>query len=188
MLYKRWPFYLMLGGIALAIWAALDPFFGSEFAERVRRGGLSLQLLGVATVGIGIYRILKGSDYTLHEVLTRGEATATEVKGVLSLKGEGGTFSASGYVPKVGVPVEERLETLEKRQVELFSELSRVEQELEKELSKMQKGLERERNRREKTAERLREEWEEALTSNLDLEVVGFVWVFVGIAMRLFFG
>lgn len=187
MLYRRWLFYLgMLLGIAIAVWIALDPRFGSESADRIRRGGLFLQLLGVLTIGAGIYRILRGSSYTLREIFAAGEVKeSVTVSG--SVKIGSPIVSASGHVSQADVPVEERLETLEKRQVKLFSDLGRAEQELKKEITDVREELERERNRRERTAERLREEREKALTSNLDLEVVGFMWVFAGIAMRLFF-
>lgn len=171
MLYKRWSLYFMLVGIALAVWISLDPFFGSGSAERVRRGGLFLQLLGVLTIGIGIYRILKDSDYTLREIFATGEII--KVEDVVD-------STSHVFKPRIAegnASLEERIEVLERGQLEHSNWFDQIEEKLE-----------REKNRRERIASRLREEREKALTSNLDLEVVGFVWVFVGIAMRLFFG
>lgn len=170
MLHKRWLFYLtMLLGIAIAVWIALDPFFGSESAERIRRGGLFLQLLGVLTIGVGIYRILRDSDYILREIFIAGEVIKV---------GEVIYSTSRVFKPRIAkgnASVEERIEELERGQLEHSNRIDKIEEELEQQ-----------KNRPEKIADRLREEWEKALTSNLDLEVVGFVWVFIGIAIRLF--
>lgn len=165
----------------------------SDWEHRVRWTGLALQLLGIATVAIGLSETRKlfgrpslldaGREWFKRRPKIRQDVRVP-ITGVMATAEAGDFLSANGTVhPAPNTPLEERVQRLEGKVNELSRKASENEMALEEEKRSRATALADERYARGAGDEKVKRQLEEACVGGLYLETMGLVWLVVGVIL-----
>lgn len=188
-LEEAWPFGLAVIGIAVAF--TVGCFLSSAFPDAVRYAGTMLQLLGLATVAIGLgkTRRLFRQPSLMARVLgwfARLTAAFTAPRSISAEAAAGGyaiVGAEAGLIHGAGpgASVEQRLSILEENVNRLRDELDTKVQGLRQELAGVKETVQRESWERKAEYRETRRMIEDATIGGLHFEIVGLFWLTLGV-------
>lgn len=189
LLKDAWPTGLALGGVALSFFVSW--LFSVTLSAAVRHAGTMLQVLGLATVAIGLseMRRLFGRPSLRRRVAAwfRRVIATFRTPEPITLQASG-SFSAAWFgearvvrgVPP-GAPLEDRVAVLEDNLGRLRDELDAKEEKIRREMATVREGLEHESQERRVENQRMAQTVEEVAVGGLHLEFVGLIWLVLGV-------
>lgn len=188
-LKEAWPTWLALAGILVAL--AVGRLFSTRLSDVVRYAGAMLQIFGLATVAIGLSEMRRLFNRPSLGARIFGWfgrfAAAFKAPKLISVGAFGaGGATVSGEARVVlalgpGASLEERVKVLEENLNRLREELDAKLQEIRRELSTVREGMQRESHERQAADEKRDRQIEEVAIGGLHLEMVGLVWLFLGV-------
>lgn len=188
-LKDAWPTWLALGGIALPV--TVGWVFSQDVSAAVRYAGTALQVLGLATVTIGLSetRRLFGRPSLPRKIwrwfrqLAAAFATpkpiTLQVSDAVSVAMTGDARVVRGAGP--GASLEDRVSVLEENLSRLRDELDVKKQEFRQEIQTVREHIERETQERRAENQQAARRIEEMAVGGLHLEIVGLSWLVLGV-------
>jgi len=184
---EAWPFWLLVIGTLFA-WL-ISYRIASTCAEQILYGGTLLQLCGLLTVAYGIRELRK--------LFERPNMQAQLLAWVESLKralgkpvsctavvGGGGVVCGGAGIAVAGttggLTVNERVDALEKALAEMRKEQEMKLKDLDGSVSRVEGLIHVEGANRQKGDNALLQKLEDMAVGDLQLEVIGFVWLLLG--------
>lgn len=180
-----WPFWLTLCGLIFAF--VLGGQFSDKTSTTIRYAGTVLQVLGVATVAMGLSLLrkrfgLRPISENIFEFLKQIlEAFITPKP--ISLEVADAYHLHDVVIPKLyeavasDASLEERVLQLEKNFVLICKELETTDQKLRKELGVVRSEIERENNERKAQNKQIMGTIKEVAIGGIHLEIVGVLWL-----------
>lgn len=188
---KAWPTWLAISGIALSGGVGYLFSQSEESAIAVRFAGTMLQVLGIATVAIGLSetRRLFGRPSLPRKFLDffRQLASAFVTPKPMTLQVPNGTIIVTGEIAQMfRIPgpedsLEERVSILEVNLSHLRNELAVRKQEIQQGIQTVKGQIERETQERCTEDQRITKKIEEMAVGGLHLETVGLFWLVLGV-------
>jgi hypothetical protein len=188
---RPWPVWLMLIGISVAV--TIGAFFGNTSYERAAWAATLLEIAGLGKVALDLHRVRK--EYARPSVVDEITAWFRELPSVFrGPKGRTIAVGAGEMVvvgSRIGVSVKAGPNsTLERRVQILEEELERVRDHMAAEhhdlvvkVDKIEASVATERNERTQGQHALQQKVADLAVGGLHLELVGLVWLFVGVAL-----
>lgn len=183
------PVGLAVGGVIFA--AALGLWLSANLSAGVRYAGTMLQIFGLATVAIGLNEIRKcfGQPSLLERFTAwfRQLATAFRRPTPISVNVHEDAMAITGsdvrleVNPGADAPLDRRVALLEENLKRLRNEVDAKEKKIMGELSTLTGVIDEERRSRETEARRISSQLEEFAVGGLHLEIIGLVWLFLGV-------
>jgi len=182
---NAWPTWLAIGGIALSV--AAGWVFSPDVSATVRYAGTSLQVLGLATVAIGLSetrrlfgrpslpRKISGWFRRLAAAFTIPKPQTLQVSNgvIASVTGKGRMVRGLGQ----GASLEDRVSLLEEDLNQLRDELDVEKQEIRQKIKTVREHLERETQERRVENQQAARRIEELAVGGIHLEIVGLLWL-----------
>ena len=193
-LRDAWPTWLAISGLIFALTVALTAkwLLSATLTTAVRYSGTILQILGLSTVALGLRQMRRMFDRpsvgaAILRWLRRFAAAFTAPK-PLSLKCVEGIDSMEAFGdarvvlgPRPVAALDERVSILEENLKLLRNELDTKVQGVRRELGTLKESIERESQERRVADEKTARKIEEVAIGGLHLEVVGLVWLLLGV-------
>ena len=163
---------------------------GFELSDQFRVAGWSLQMLGISTAAIALKNTSNIFDVPsvmkqFVEWMKRFPKVFALRKGVaekVSLSFSGSLAATGNIELSKGDPsVEERLDVLEEKYEHLSQQLIDAQNEIKSEAQRLDKAVKQERRARSQADTEIREELESSSVGGLHLEIMGLIWLLVGI-------
>ena len=186
---EAWPAWIALGGIGsagLIGWAT-----STGVSASIRYASTILQILGLLTVALGLHhmRELFGRPTVTRRAMNWFGRLArvfrppepitlqASVSGVAAVTGEARVRRSAG----AGASVEQRLEVLEGNLNQLQDELDTKIGDVRSKIGQLEESLRRERDERRTADDRTSRQIEEVAIGGLHLEIVGLLWLTLGV-------
>jgi len=192
-LRDAWPTWLAISGLIFALTVALTAkwLLSATLTDAIRYGGTILQILGLSMVAIGVKKMRRMFDRPslgagILTWLRRLAASFTGPKPI-SLQASAGAFAMTGGDVRLirgvrpGATLDERVSILEENLKLLRDELDTRLQGVRQELGTVKESIERESQERRVADEKTARKIEEVAIGGLHLEVVGLVWLLLGV-------
>jgi len=185
-------YLLWIAVLAIPTLFALACIVFQSWEERIRITGMCLELLGLATVALGLRETRK--LFNQPGLLQLAERWLREFptfyRNVRIVTGTGhmsmGDASATGFASasaSANASLEERVAILEKSLNQTNMALQEAQEKIDEETQKRTRALEAERQNRETGDESNRRLLQEAMAGGLHLETMGVLWLFTGITL-----
>ena len=188
-LKEAWPTWLALAGVLVTF--NLGCLVSSGLANAVRYAGTTLQILGLGTVACGLEKTRSLFNRPSIRASIGGwfRRFAAVFKAPKSISAQGGLEAvakvrAEGQVVRgvrPGSPLDERVKALEENLNQLRDELDKKAQEVNRELGGLKKDLQQESQERQAADKGVTRQIEEVAIGGIHLEIVGLVWLFLGV-------
>jgi len=189
-----WHAWLFIGGLVFAfiVGLAAHRLLSVTLTDAVRYSGTVLQILGLSTVALGLRQVRRmfnrpSVSAAMLGWLRRLAATFTGPKPI-SLQASFGAFATMTGEARLirgvrpGATLDERVSILEENLKLLRDELDSRLQGVRRELGTVKESIERESQERRVAGEKTARKIEEVAIGGLHLEVVGLMWLFLGVA------
>ena len=188
-IWDAWPIWLAVGGVVFAFVASW--LLSTTPTDAVRYTGTWLQIFGLSTVAFGLRQMRRIFDRPSFRAAMlnwfRRLAAAFTGPKPISLQALAGAFAMTGGDLRLirgvrpGATLEERVSILEENLKLLRDELDTRLQGVRQEVGTVKESIERESQERRSADEKTARKIEEVAIGGLHLEVVGLVWLLLGV-------
>jgi hypothetical protein len=190
LLREAWPTWLAIGGLALA--ATIGYITSSTPGDGVRFGGTILQIMGLFTVALGLWKTrqlfgrpslvasLKGYLKRLGRVFQQPKpvtGSGSITLPAFDIRGEG----RFRHGLPAGASLDQRVDALEKNLDLLERKFDSKTQNVNKRFAELDERVQRETKERSAADEKVMTQIEEVAVGGLHLESVGLVWLIFGV-------
>jgi hypothetical protein len=181
----------MVIGIVSAV--SLAALIGATAGEKALWAGTFLEIAGLAKVAWDLHQIRKtyNRPSIVNDITTwfrdvpsmfhrpKPVTISLSASGVVTMSGR----ATLTVIPAPGSPVERRLEILESEMSRLRDQITKDHTELTAQIHKVETSVTAERNDRGQAQEVLQRKVADLAVGGLHLEMVGLVWLFVGVIL-----
>lgn len=178
------PTWMCVGGV-LASWV-IGWFFSTGCSAAIRYAGTFLQILGLLTLALGLYKMRQsfprrsgGWFGRLVQAFRRPKPISLQASAASAVIAGARPRLRSGVGP--GVSLEDRLGVLEGNLKQLEGEMDAEIRDVKEQVAQAHDGLRREREERSVGDDRTTSQIKEVAIGGLHLEVVGLVWLILGV-------
>ncbi len=188
-LKEGWPLWVAVGGAILAF--TMSWLVSTTLASTIRYTGMVLQLFGLFTIARGLseLRRLFGRPPLISRVVGwfgRFLAVFAPPQTISAHVSGSGGATASGHArvttsPGLRASVEERLYALEEKAKQLRNDLDNEVQGLRREIDVVRERIGQESQHRRVGDQEAERKIEEVAIGGLHLEIVGLLWLFLGV-------
>ena len=181
---RPWWVWVTLGLGAVAFLGQY--FFSCRIEDCVRRAGLAFQVFGIIVVAKGLRNLRSFPVEWLRQFPFPSFAPQTYVLDLepASLRISGSDVDLQVVRPPAqALSIEQRLAQLEGRLAEQENLLHQMQTNIVEESRLRKESLQSESRSRESTDQILRTKLEELTTGSLHLELIGFIWIVMGVVL-----